>query len=77
MHLPRLLKYSLSAAEVIMLLLAGCTNRNVRDPAKSTCVVDMSIQEKQIPEFRLSSLIPEETATSEEVTPRITMPIGH
>ncbi|MBW2467633.1 MAG: TlpA family protein disulfide reductase [Deltaproteobacteria bacterium] len=67
MDLLRSLKYSLSAAAVIMLLLSGCTGRNDRESTKGAGVVDISGQEKRVPEFRLSSPIPEETFTSNEV----------
>jgi peroxiredoxin len=49
-----------------MLLLSGCTSRNDRESTKGSGVVDISRQEKQIPEFRLSSPISEETVTSSE-----------
>lgn len=67
MNLSRLLNYSLPAAVVIMLLLAGCTGRNDRESTKGAGVVDMSGQEKKIPEFSLSSPISEETFTSSEI----------
>jgi thiol-disulfide isomerase/thioredoxin len=66
MNLLRLFKNTLSAAAV-MLLLNGCTGRNDRESTKGAGVVDMSGQEKKVPEFRLSSPISEETFTSSEI----------
>jgi thiol-disulfide isomerase/thioredoxin len=66
MNFLRLLKYSLSAAAIIMLLLSGCTGGNDRESTKGAGIVDISDQEKRIPEFNLSSPIPEEPVTSSE-----------
>lgn len=66
MNLSWSLKYSLSAAAVIMLLLSDCTGRNDRESPNGAGVVDISGQEKRAPEFHLSSPISEETVTSRE-----------
>jgi thiol-disulfide isomerase/thioredoxin len=66
MNLSRSLKYSLSIAAVIMLLLSGCTGRNDQEWEKGAGVVDISGQEKRIPDFHLLSPILEETVTSSD-----------
>jgi thiol-disulfide isomerase/thioredoxin len=55
-----------SIAAVIMLLLSGCTGRNDQEWEKGAGVVDISGQEKRIPDFHLLSPILEETVTSSD-----------
>ena len=66
MGLLRSLKYSLAVVATIMLLLSGCTGPNDRERTKGEGVVDISGQEKRIPEFSLPSPILDETFTSSE-----------